>query len=67
MEWMELKLVPSVLAVLKMFNTVKMEKMMRKTAMVNNKGENESENDEETDGEDQEFLDDFDRTFCGIL
>ena len=52
MEWMELKLVPSVLAVLKMFNTVKMEKMMRKTAMVNNKGENESENDEETDGED---------------
>ena len=52
MEWMELKLVPSVLAVLKMFNIVKMEKMMRKTAMVNNKGENESENDEETDGED---------------
>lgn len=64
---MERKPVPSVLAVLKMSNTVKMEKMMRKTAMVNNKGENESENDEETNGEDQEFLDDFDRTFCGIL
>ena len=64
---MERKPVPSVLAVLKMSNTVKMEKMMRKTAMVNNNGENESENDEETNGEDQEFLDDFDRTFCGIL
>ena len=64
---MERKPVPSVLAVLKMSNTVKMEKMMRKTAMVNNKGENESENDEETNGEDQEFLDDFNRTFCGIL
>ena len=64
---MERKPVPSVLAVLKISNTVKMEKMMRKTAMVNNKGENESKNDEETNGEDQEFLDDFDRTFCGIL
>ena len=64
---MERKPVPSVLAVLKMSNTVKMEKMMRKTAMVNNNEENESENDEETNGEDQEFLDDFDRTFCGIL
>ena len=64
---MERKPVPSVLAVLKMSNTVKMEKMMRKTAMVNNNWENESENDEETNGEDQEFLDDFDRTFCGIL
>ena len=49
---MERKPVPSVLAVLKISNTVKMEKMMRKTAMVNNKGENESKNDEETNGED---------------
>ena len=49
---MERKPVLSVLAIPKMSKTVKMEKMMRKTAMVNNKGENESENDDETDGED---------------